>query len=71
MTVMKRRGDLDQALQERLLRLGFNEPYFFPEFMSLEEFLRIEMREPLFELLLLLGGFHREIAQMPIESSLS
>src|SRR5580693_7406534 len=55
---MKRRGHLNQALQEGLLRLRFNEPYLFPKFMSFEEFLRIEMRHPLFKFLFSLGGFH-------------
>lgn len=51
MTMMKRGCDLDQALQECFFRLGFDEPYLFPELVSLEEFLRVEVREPLFEFL--------------------
>jgi len=68
--VVKSGSDLDQALQERFLRLGFDEPYLFPEFMGLEESLLVEMRKPLFELFLSLCGFHREIIRIPIESSL-
>ena len=67
---MKRGGDLYQALQESFLRLGFDDPYLFPEFVSFEESLRVEMRKPLFELLVPLCGFHREINRIPIESSL-
>jgi len=35
---------LDQSLQKRLLRLGFDEPYLFPDFMRFEKPSRIEMR---------------------------
>ena len=68
---MKRGGHLDQALQESFLGLTLYEPYLFPKFMGFEEFPRVEMRESFFKFLFSLGGFHREIGQISIESSLS
>ena len=67
---MERGGDLDQALQKGLFGLRFYEPYLFPKFVSFEEFLCVEMRQPLFEFLLSFRGFHREINRISIESSL-
>ena len=33
----------------KVLSGSFYEPYLFPKFVSFEEFLRVEMRQPLFE----------------------
>jgi len=38
-------GELDQTLQESFLRLGFDQPDFFPDFMGFKEFSGIEVRE--------------------------
>lgn len=59
LTVMKSSGNLNQALQESLLRLRFHEPDFFPEFVSFEEFSGVEVLQALFEFLFSLRRFHR------------
>ena len=40
---MKRRRDLNDALQKGLFRLGFHQPNLLPHFVSFEKFLRVKM----------------------------
>ena len=49
--MMKSGGNLDDALQERLLVFGGVQPDFFPGFVSLEELPSIEALEAFLELL--------------------
>ena len=59
--MVKGSGDLDEALQESLFRFRLEQPNFFPEFVSFEEFFGVEMREALFEFLVPFRRIHRTL----------
>ncbi len=57
--MMERRRDLNDALQEGLLRLGFHQPDFLPHFVSFEKFLRVKMQNAALKFLVPFPGIHR------------
>ena len=65
--MMKSGGELNQSLQEALLRLGLGKPEFFPDFMGLKELPRVEKRHASPELF---AFAHREPARFPVKFSL-
>ena len=67
--VVKSGGDLDQALQKRLFRLGFDQPNFLPDLVSFEKFLRVEVGEPALKFLVFFGSVHRVCIGFRIESA--
>lgn len=56
--MVKRGGDLDEALKERLFRLWREPPNVFPGLVGLEEAAEIELPEALQEFLIDLAGIH-------------
>jgi len=65
--MMKGRGNLDDSLQKRFFRLGFNQPDLFPHFVRFEKLARIEVPQPALEFIFFLAGFHRAPAHFPLE----
>ena len=65
--MMKRRGNLYDSLQKRLLRLALNQPHFFPHFVRLKKLTRVEMLQATLEFFFLLAGFHRAPIRFPLE----
>jgi len=65
--MVKSGGDLDQALEERFLRLGFHQPDFLPYLVRLEEFARVEVFEPALKFVVFYCSFHRERLRFRIE----
>ena len=69
--MMKSGGDLDQALEERFLWLGFDQPYFLPDLVRLEKFARVEMFEAALKFVIFYRSFHRERLRFRIEFIIS
>jgi len=69
--MVKSGGDLDQALEERLLWLGFHQPDFLPYLMRLEKFARVEVFEPALKFVIFYRSFHRERLRFRIEFIIS
>ncbi|HSY57957.1 MAG TPA: hypothetical protein VK795_00275 [Terriglobales bacterium] len=59
--VVKSGRDLNQTLQESFLRLGLDQPDFFPQFVGFEELLHVEVLESNFEFLFPLCRIHHAL----------